>query len=516
MSTWLYDKNPIEPMRWESDLRTLKTRLESGEDVFGDLIRETLLNNPHRVTVELLPDTGLAAKQEADERAKLERAFTGMSATDKEDMVKNTAALRKHQETPDSPEDLQCVPSLSLDDIPKEVQRIPSEESALGATTVLKHDIFTNGVLYADLALDMGGVPGELLPLIPLFCRCLTEMGTETESFVELTERIGRKTGGLAATTLVSAKRGSEEPVAYVMLRGKAGQESSIVAGGHSYAARRLSAQHTTAGGVSEQMGGLDNLQYIRALEKRAKEDWPSVLRDLESIRSALVRREGSIVNLTGDAETLEAASPAVEGFLGCLEDAPPAGGRRAGWLSGIPKENEALVVPTQVNYVGKGANLYRQAGYDLEGSAYVISKYLGNTWLWDRVRVSGGAYGGFCSFDNHSGMFTYLSYRDPNLKDTVANYDGAVEYLRTLEIEGDALQKAIISTIGEIDSYQLPDAKGYTAFQRHVIGISDEQRQKSRDEILSTTQEDFRRFAEFLETVKGPAGRVVAVASGS
>ena len=550
MSTWLYDKNPIEPMRWESDLRTLKTRLESGEDVFGDLIRETLLNNPHRVTVELLPDTGLAAKQEADERAKLERAFTGMSATDKEDMVKNTAALRKHQETPDSPEDLQCVPSLSLDDIPKEVQRIPSEESALGATTVLKHDIFTNGVLYADLALDMGGVPGELLPLIPLFCRCLTEMGTETESFVELTERIGRKTGGLAATTLVSAKRGSEEPVAYVMLRGKAmqdksadlfdiardvlthgrlddqqrflqmvletkaGQESSIVAGGHSYAARRLSAQHTTAGWVSEQMGGLDNLQYIRALEKRAKEDWPSVLRDLESIRSALVRREGSIVNLTGDAETLEAASPAVEGFLGCLEDAPPAGGRRAGWLSGIPKENEALVVPTQVNYVGKGANLYRQAGYDLEGSAYVISKYLGNTWLWDRVRVSGGAYGGFCSFDNHSGMFTYLSYRDPNLKDTVANYDGAVEYLRTLEIEGDALQKAIISTIGEIDSYQLPDAKGYTAFQRHVIGISDEQRQKSRDEILSTTQEDFRRFAEFLETVKGPAGRVVAVAS--
>merc|ERR1719333_1751680 len=146
---------------------------------------------------------------------------------DKEDMVTNTAALRKHQETPDSPEDLQCVPSPSLDDIPKEVQRIPSEESALGATTVLKHDIFTNGVLYADLALDMGGVPGELLPLIPLFCRCLTEMGTETESFVELTERIGRKTGGLAATTLVSAKRGSEEPVAYVMLRGKAMQDKS-------------------------------------------------------------------------------------------------------------------------------------------------------------------------------------------------------------------------------------------------------------------------------------------------
>ena len=298
------------------------------------------------------------------------------------------------------------MPSLSLDDIQKEVQRVPSEESALGATTVLKHDIFTNGVLYADLALDMGGVPGELLPLIPLFCRCVTEMGTETESFVELTERIGRKTGGLSASTLVSAKRGSEEPVAYVMLRGKAmqdkifdlfdiardvltrgrlddqarflqmvletkaGQESSIVAGGHMYAARRLGAQHTTAGWITEQISGLDNLHYIRALEKRVKEDWPSVLRDLEAIRSALVRREGSVVNLTGDTETLQAAAPAVEGFLGCLEDAPPPAGRHAGWLPGIPKENEALVVPTQVNYVGKGANLYREAGYELEGSA--------------------------------------------------------------------------------------------------------------------------------------------------
>ena len=110
--------------------------------------------------------------------------------------------------------------------------------------------------------------------------------------------------------------------------------------------------------------------------------------------------------------------------------------------------------------------------------------------------------------------MFTYLSYRDPNLKDTVANYDGAVDYLKELRIDGDALQKAIISTIGEVDAYQLPDAKGYTSLMRHMLGITDEERQRRRDEILTTTQEDFQAFAEFLETVRGPAGRVVAVAS--
>merc|ERR1719331_3181873 len=550
MSTWLYDKNPIEPMRWEEDLRMLKSRLQSGEDVFGNLIRETLLNNPHRVSVELLPDTGLAAKQEAEERAKLEEAFSGMSAADKEAVVESTKALRLHQETQDAPEDLECVPSLSLNDIPKEIKKVPKEESKIGASTVLKHDIFTNGVLYADVALDMSGVPGELLPLLPMFCRCLTEMGTQTESFVELTERIGRKTGGLAAVPLVSAKRGSEDPVAYIVLRGKvmqdkvselfdivkdiltegrldnqerflqmvletkAGQESGIVAGGHAVAARRLAAQHTSAGWVNEQIGGLENLLYTRALEKRVKEDWPSVVRDLENIRSALVRREGSIVSLTGDDQTLAASAPAVEGFLGCLDDTPAPGPRHSGWLSGMPKENEALVLPTQVNYVAKAADLYREAGYKLHGSAYVISKYLGNTWLWDRVRVSGGAYGGFCSFDNNSGMFTYISYRDPNLKDTVANYDGAVDSLKELRIDGDALQKAIISTIGEVDVYQLPDAKGYTSLMRHMLGITDEERQRRRDEILATTEEDFRAFAEFLETVREPAGRVVAVAS--
>jgi Zn-dependent M16 (insulinase) family peptidase len=123
------------------------------------------------------------------------------------------------------------------------------------------------------------------------------------------------------------------------------------------------------------------------------------------------------------------------------------------------------------VNYIGKAASLY-DAGYELNGSAYVISKFIGNTWLWDRVRVSGGAYGGFCDFDSHSGVFSYLSYRDPNLVKTLDNYDGTVQFLRDLQLDDDALTKAIIGTIGDVDAYQLPDAKGYTrcVFSFHVI----------------------------------------------
>ncbi|KAH8941187.1 hypothetical protein BDL97_14G024800 [Sphagnum fallax] len=157
-------------------------------------------------------------------------------------------------------------------------------------------------------------------------------------------------------------------------------------------------------------------------------------------------------------------------------------------WDQQLPLINEGLVIPTQVNYVGKAASLYN-AGYELNGSAYVISKFIGNTWLSERVRVSGGAYGGFCDFDSHSGAFSFLSYRDPNLVKTLDNYDGTVEFLRNLQLDDDALTKAIIGTIGDVDSYQLPDAKGYTSVK------------------------DFHMFADVFETVR-EKGVIVAVAS--
>ncbi len=150
---------------------------------------------------------------------------------------------------------------------------------------------------------------------------------------------------------------------------------------------------------------------------------------------------------------------------------------------------------------MGKGANLY-DLGYKLHGSNSVIRKFLGTTYLWEKVRVQGGAYGGFCTFDRDSGVFTYLSYRDPNLEKTLNNYDGTADFLRNLDLHEDELTKSIIGTIGSLDSYQLPDAKGFTSLSRHLIGLTDEARQQYRDEVLSTTAADFKAFGEVLAQV--------------
>ena len=231
---------------------------------------------------------------------------------------------------------------------------------------------------------------------------------------------------------------------------------------------------------------------------------------------SALLQRAGAVVNLTADAGSLTKVDGAVKGLLASLPATATGSGTASGlWTPTMSRTNEALVVPTQVNYVGKAVNMYQDAGYELSGAAYVISKHVGNSYLWDRVRVSGGAYGGFCDFNQHSGQFTFLSYRDPNLVATLDNYDGAPDFLRSMELDQDSLTKTIIGTIGDVDAYQLPDAKGYGAFMRHILGVSDGERQERRDQILSTTVADFRKFADYLDAIKTDEASVVAVCSG-
>ncbi len=180
-------------------------------------------------------------------------------------------------------------------------------------------------------------------------------------------------------------------------------------------------------------------------------------------------------------------------------EDIAPAS--LAGWGAAPLPAREALTIPAQVNYVGKGTDIYA-AGYTFHGSAQVIVRYLRTAYLWDRVRVQGGAYGAFCSFDRLSGVLSFVSYRDPNIASTLATYDQAADFLLTRTIDGDELTKSIVGAIGDIDAYMLPDAKGFVSLARHLWGETDEDRQRLRDEVLSTGPGHFRGFAQALKAV--------------
>ncbi len=207
----------------------------------------------------------------------------------------------------------------------------------------------------------------------------------------------------------------------------------------------------------------------MRGLAPKVETDWPAVLDMLERVRDILVNRNTMLANVTVDDEGWQEVAPKLRDFVTTLPQREP---ELASWSRGMPARHEGLAIPAPINYVGKAANLY-DLGYELDGSAIVVSRFLRTSYLWDRVRVRGGAYGAFSLFVPKSGIFSFLSYRDPNLLDTLTIYEESASFLRDAELDEDELIKSIIGTISDLDSYQLPDAKGWTSLERFLAGTT-------------------------------------------
>ena len=544
LTTWLYDRDPFAPLSYAGPLAEVRELAEAG-GWFEQLIRSHLLENSHCTMLYLRADEEQARREEQDEEERLSRSRAGMSAGQLREIAADAEELARRQQQPDDPADLARLPRLTLGDLEPEIRTLPLDRGEVAGAPALFHDLFTNGIVYADVGFEVRTVPQRLLPYLPLFGRALLEMGTEKDSFVQLAQRIGSRTGGIWPHTLVSSRRGSKDALARFFLRGKAmvgrvgdlvdimgdilntvnldnrdrflqmaleeraEQEAGLVPGGHGVVALRLRAQLDEAAWVSEQMEGVSYLFFLRQLVADIESDWPGVLARLEELRRLLVNRRTLLCNAT----LPDADRPGFERQLAELVEAlPEAPAEEAAWEPGYDSRCEGLVIPAQVNYVGKAANLY-ELGYELHGSVAVITRYLRNTWLWDRVRVQGGAYGAFCSFDHFSGILAFASYRDPNLRETLANFDDSGRFLREVDLSWEELTKAIIGTIGDFDAYQLPDAKGYTSMVRELTGMDDGFRQRMRDAVLATTAAEFRDFADVLERVR-QSGRIAVLGS--
>ena len=540
---WLYRNDPITPLGFEAPLAAVRRRLDEDPAYLRDLIRVHVVDNPHRAVVILRPEPGLNQRQEAAERQELEAVRRTFDAGALREIVAQSRELQRRQELPDRPEDLARLPSLALSDLEPNVKEIPIEEGDLHGSRLLYHDLFTNGIIYLDLGFDLHRVPPDLLPYAKLFGRALVEMGTETEDFVTLSQRIGRTTGGIYPSTWLSPMRDHPDGAArlflhgkataargrdmlgiltnvlltvkldnparfrQIVLRAKASMESGLIPSGHSIVESRMQAAYSKAGWAGEQIGGVSYLQFLRRLVDEIDHDWDSVLARLEQVRQLLVNRDGMIANVTLDATNWSDFQEVLADFVAGL---PVQTIQPAPWDITLDARNEGLTLPAQVNYVGKCANLYA-AGYQLHGSISVITNYVRTGWLWDKVRAQGGAYGAFCRFGRHSGVFSFSSYRDPNLLQTLDVYDQSAAFLRSAEISQDEVVKSIIGAIGALDAYQLPDAKGYTSMMRRLLGETDEDRQLFRDQVLGTTVADIRGFADALDAVAN-GGRVVVL----
>ena len=544
LTTWLHDGDPLAPLHYEAPLANIKAKLAAKEPYFEALIRTHFLDNTHRATVTLVPDANLAKAKAEKEAARVAEALAAMPEEKRAKIAEEAARLQAMQEQPDDPELLARIPRLETTDLPRQEKVIPGDKQA-APTPVFFHDLPTSGISYVEAFFDIAAVPARLYPLLPLLGRALTEMGTTELDFIGLNMAIAGKTGGLDAGPAFYTARSNRLPLARFTVSGKATPdklpdlfslmeqiirkaeynqqerflrmvleekarlEHSLVPAGHTFVSSRLRSFQSATGMMEEATGGIAYLFFLRELAERAAKDWHSVLGDLDSLRAAIFSRSALCWNITAE----EAQKPVLLNQAASLSaklsdkdmsisDDPIVAAKR--------HEREAFILPAQVNYVGMGGNLY-DAGYEYHGSVHVILKQLRTGWLWEKVRVQGGAYGAFCAFDRMAGAFVLASYRDPNVRNTIDVFSRTAQHLQTMELSHRELDAAIIGAMGEADAYLLPDAKGLAAFSRDLVGDTKELRQKMRDELLSTTKDHFHAFGNILaKTLQN--GRICAL----
>jgi Zn-dependent M16 (insulinase) family peptidase len=543
LSTWNYDRDPFTGLAFAGPLQAVKSELNDDPSLFETLIQQYLLDNPHRVCLQLIPDPEFLRERERAEKQQLTKARERMDEEQLNKLIAETQELHALQLAPDTPQDLARLPVLKRGDLEPETPTIPIELVRQEDGSICYHDLPTLGITYLDIGFDLHGLESEHLPYVPLLGRAMIEMGTESEDTIQIAQRIGMETGGVTSKVFISGTRDADVTQAYLFLRGKSmthktGEllailqdlllqpnldqkdrflqlaleektrlESSLIPAGYLVIDARMRAGFDEAGWLQEQVHGVEYLVFVRQLVQQIENDWPGVLNTLEVITTTLRNRQTCICNLTVDADNCASVLSQIEDFL---ETLPSMQATQKTWTPELLTLDEGLSIPAQVNYVGKGASLYK-LGYRHNGSIHAVIRYLALAYLWEKVRVIGGAYGAFPMFDPISGGLTFSSYRDPNVEQTIDVYDAAGKYLRGVEIEELELTKSIISAIGRSEPYRLPDAQGFTSMARHLTGITDEYRQTIRDQILNTTIKDFNDFGAVLDEV-AKQGRVVVM----
>ena len=543
LETWLYEGDPVAALAFEQPLMAVRAGLAANPRYFEKMIEQYLLTNPHRSIMQHVPDAELLARQEADEKVRLAKIRNGLGDQELQNILSKTRELRHRQQTPNAPAALAKLPMLRLADLDRKNSVTPREVISIGGRSLLHNDLSTNGIAYIDVGFDLHTLSSDELAYVPVLARALIELGTDKEDEVTFAHRIARYTGGIephafaltktdAKSTaawlvlrakatvartgelieilrdlLLSARLDQRERLSRLVLEEKAQLESSLSPRGSYYCGLRLKAAASESGVANEQMHGVSQLAFLRQLAAEIEADWTSVLARLMTIRSKLIGRSSAIANVTVDGKAWAPLRGQIENLLGCLPDGKPAA---MAWQPLANRRNEGLVVPSQVNYVAKGTRILDFAARP-NGAALAVCRWLSLAWLIPKIREQGGAYGASLDLERYSGYLAMTSYRDPNVLETLATFDGTAAFLRALELSGSDLTRSIIGALNGIDPYQLPSAKGFTSLTRYLVGQTEVERQKLRDELFATTAKDFRHFADIMDAVRD-RGQIVVM----
>lgn len=529
MDTWLYGEDPFTHLKYTKAIALL--RESSSHRGFEGMIDRYLLCNPHWAAVAITPDPVLAEKAARDLAQKLSDYKASLDEPALEGLMEATQALQARQNREDTPEELATIPKLTLDEIGKEARRIPLEEEEYEGVKVLWHPGDTHGIVYLKFCFDLHTVPQEDLVFLSLVNKFLGRLATENYSEEALNQAIEIHTGGIA--TSIETFDNTKVPGAYdakFIIKGKAvtqnvgklaalmeeislrtrfddersigdilgevkmARKEKILTAGHVVSTQRLQSYYSQSAALFERVGGLAFYDFLVDLDAQLDQRSEALQAKLKEVFSRIFNRAQVMMTLTSSPEDHDAALKAAGQYLSALEDREP---ELYDYHFPLEVKNEGFKTMAKIQYVSKGFNI-RSLGYDYSGGLMVLKSILSMDYLWNRVRVQGGAYG--ASFGvSRSGDLHFASYRDPNLGKTLEVYDQAWEYIDGLDLTQRELEKYIIGTISGKDTPLSAALLGDAADTMYFNHTTAADLQRERDEILSATVGGLKQNAQMV-----------------
>lgn len=532
MDNWLHGGDPLTHIRYEKGIEKMKEGLTSR--YFEELITKYLLNNTHSSLLMLSPQKGLAEKKELEVKEKLKKYKEKLSLEEVQDIINDTKALIKRQTTPDSEEVLETIPVLSIEDIDRNVENLEIKEIEKEGIKILHHSTFTSKITYLTFMFNSKCIAQEDIKYISLLTTLLGKINTKNYSYSELSNEMLINTGGIyfksetygngknpldfstfveGHCSVVTDKMGKGLDILADIIKNTmfddkkrireltriliSRMEMKFMDRGHQVATMRLGSYFSPAYAYIEDTSGYEFYKFLKEFEEGFDEKIDEVVIKLKDMMNKLFNKDNLIIAVTGDKEELEATLNNMNKVISVLGDEKSKCNQ---YIFNESNKNEGLLTPAHVQYVAKGYN-FRKLGYEYSGKMLVLKTVLGIDYLWNKVRVQGGAYGAFANLVR-SGNFMFASYRDPNIKETLEAYDSSVEYLNNFTTTEREMLKYIIGTISELDMPLTPSMAGETAISYYMRGISHEDRVKERNDVLATKIEDIRGFSNMVSDV--------------
>ena len=533
LDSWLFDD--MKPFIHLECLGTFaKLRKAVDTDYFEKLIQEYLLDNTHGSSVTVKPKRGLGNEREEALAKELSNYKASLSDEEIKKLIEDTEHLKKYQEEPSSDEDLRKLPMLTRADMKKNAMPFSNIEDELSDVKVVRHDIESNGIDYISFLFDAGDFAQSELGYLGFFTNALGLVSTEKYSYTDLANATNIYTGGISTGTashpdikdrnnfvfklevklkvleknldkalelmeqmLLSSDFTDTKRLSELVAQIKARLQANLSSSGHLVAAMRSMSSFSRYALYQDELKGIAFYRSICHIEKELSESPKSVSDKLAAIAKKLFARNRMLISFTGNNEAYGNAKPSLEKVIAGFNKMSAVGNQAEVHFN---TAKEAFIDASQIQYVAKTGDFICE-GYEYTGALRLLRIILSYDYLWINVRVKGGAYGCMNTF-LRSGESYFVSYRDPNLSDTLDVYDRIPEYIKSFSPDERDMTKYIIGTFSALDTPMNPEAKGSRSLSAYLEGITYEQIQKERNEILNAQPEDIRRLADLVEAV--------------